>query len=402
MSQPQPPGPLSGLRVLDVATVVAGPFVASLFGDFGADVLKVELPGRGDTLRGLGPVKGDSSYWWAAESRNKRGITLDLRKPAGKELLLRLVAVSDVLVENFVPGTLESWDLAPDRLQQVNPRLVIVRVSGFGQTGPYRHRPGYDRVGAAFGGLWHLTGFPGEEPARPGLAIVDYMTGAFSTIGALMALYVRDAGGMGRGQVIDAALYESVVRSLEFTATHYSATDSVRDRIGNGGPAQPAGAFHTRDGRWVMIAIGEDRMYKRMMRAVERDDLAEDPRFATNVGRVQGKDELLAAIAAWIGAHHLTDVQDRLEQADIPMSASYTIADLFADPHVAERGSLAEVEDPAIGRVRMQGIVPKLSETPGAIRRPAPLLGEHNDEVYRVLLGLDERELQNLREQGVI
>jgi formyl-CoA transferase len=407
MTQPSPdaapaPGPLSGLRVLDLATVVAGPFAATLLADFGADVLKVELTGRGDTLRTLGPTKGDSSYWWAAEARNKRGITLDLRRPAGKELLLRLAAVSDVLVENFVPGTLEGWDLAPERLQAANPRLVIVRISGFGQTGPYRYRPGYDRIGAAFGGLWHLTGFSDQEPARPGLSVVDYLTGAFSTLGALIALYVRDAAGTGRGQVVDTALYESVVRVLEFTAAHYSGTGTVRDRVGNGGPAVPSGAFRTRDHRWVMLVAGEYRMFQRLMRAVERDDLADDPRFATNDGRAADRAELNGAIDAWVAAHDLAAVMDRFEQADVPMSASYTVADLFADPHVAVRGVLPEVEDPVFGPLRMQGVVPKLSETPGAVRRPAPLLGEHNADVYRGLLGCSEAEMKELQAQGVI
>jgi len=395
-------GPLAALRVIDIATVLAGPFVATTLGDFGADVIKVEIPGRGDTLRTLGPVKGDTSYWFAVDARNKRGITLDLRKPEGKALLLELVAISDVLVENFVPGTLESWDLGPDRLQAVNPRLVIVRVSGYGQTGPYRNRPGYDRIGSAFGGLWHLTGRPDDEPMRPGLSVVDFLTGAFSTVGALIALYVRDALGSDKGQVIDSALFESVLRAQEFTATHYSATGTVRNRVGNGGPAIPAGAFQTRDHRWVMLIVGEYRMFQRLMRAVDRDDLAEDLRFLTNAGRTESQQELDGALKQWINGHDLSVVMDRLQGADIPMSASYTIADLFADPHVAARGDLVEVDDPALGRVTMQGVVPKLSETPGAIRRPAPLLGQHNREVYEGLLGLSDTELRRLQDEGTI
>jgi crotonobetainyl-CoA:carnitine CoA-transferase CaiB-like acyl-CoA transferase len=395
-------GPLAGLRVLDIATVLAGPFVATTLGDFGADVIKIELPGRGDTLRTLGPVQGDTSYWWAVDARNKRGITLDLRKPAGKELLLGLIALSDVLVENFVPGTLESWDLAPERLQAANPRLVIVRVSGFGQTGPYRGRPGYDRIGAAFGGLWHLTGRPNEEPMRPGLSVIDYLTGAFSTVGALLALYVRDALGSGKGQIIDSALFESALRAQEFTAVHYSKTGTVRDRVGNGGPAVPSGAFRTRDDRWVMLIVGEYRMFQRLMRAVERDDLADDRRFHANSARSIHQAELNGAIREWIACHDLSLVMDRLQAADIPMSASYTIADLFDDPHVAARGDLVEVDDPELGRVRMQGIVPKLSDTPGNVHRPAPMLGQHNDEIYTGLLGLDTTQQQRLHDEGVI
>ncbi len=394
--------PLAGLRVLDLATVLAAPFAASELADFGADVIKVEIPGRGDTLRTLGPVQGGTSYWWAAESRNKRGITLDLRQPEGKALLLRLCAVSDVLIENFVPGTLEGWGLGPEVLQSANPRLVIVRVSGFGQTGPYRSRPGYDRIGAAFGGLWHLTGHPESEPVRPGLSVVDYMTGMLSTIGALIALYARDAGGSGRGQIVDAALYESVVRALEFTAAHYSATGTVRQAAGNGGPAAPSGAYRTKDGRWVMLIAADLRQFQRLMRAIDRPELADDPRFLSNAERTAHRDEINGAIAAFAAAHELPEIMRRLEAADIPMTASYNVADLFADPHVAERGVFVEVEDPELGPLRVQGVVPKLSETPGSVRAPAPTLGQHNAAVYQDLLGLGADELERLRGRGVI
>lgn len=394
--------PLAGLRVLDLATVLAAPFAATELADFGADVIKVEIPGRGDTLRTLGPVQGGTSYWWAVESRNKRGITLDLRVPAGKALLLRLCAVSDVLIENFVPGTLEGWELGPDVLQAANPRLVIVRVSGFGQTGPYRSRPGYDRIGAAFGGLWHLTGHPESEPVRPGLSVVDYMTGMLSTIGALIALYARDAGGSGRGQVVDTALYESVVRTLEFTATHYSGTGTVRQAVGNGGPATPSGAYRTKDGRWVMLIAADLRQFQRLMRAIDRPELADDPRFVSNADRTRHRDEINAALQAFAVAHELAEIMRRLEQADIPMTASYNVADLFADPHVAERGVLVDVEDPELGSLRMQGVVPKLSQTPGSVRTPAPTLGQHNAAVFHELLGLTAGELDDLKRDGAI
>lgn len=394
--------PLAGLRVLDLATVLAGPFVATLLGDFGADAIKVELPGRGDTLRTLGPVRGETSYWFAADARNKRDITLDLRRPAGRDLLLRLVAVSDVLVENFVPGTMEGWGLAPEALLAANPRLVIARVSGFGQTEPYRGRPGYDRIGAAFGGLWHLTGDPEGEPQRPGLSVVDYMTGMLTTVGTLVALYVRDAAGRGAGQIVDMALYESIVRTLEFTAAHYSATGMVRNRTGNGGPAQPAGAFRTRDGRWVMLIAGELRMFQRLMLAIDRPDLAGDPRYVTNAGRIAGQETLHRAIGAWTEAHDLTEVMDGLQEADVPMTAGYTVADLLADQHVHERGDFVEVDDPELGRLTVQGVLPKLSATPGSVRAPAPRLGEHNAAVYGGLLGCSASELDALRHDGAI
>jgi crotonobetainyl-CoA:carnitine CoA-transferase CaiB-like acyl-CoA transferase len=394
--------PLARLRVLDLATVVAGPFVGTLLADFGADVLKVELPGRGDTLRTLGPASGDTSYWWAAEARNKRGITLDLRTAAGRDLLLRLAAVSDLLIENFVPGTLEEWGLGPELLRAANPRLVVARVSGFGQTGPYRKRPGYDRIGGAFGGLWHLSGDPDSAPQRPGLSVVDYMTGMLTTIGALIALYTRDAGGSDAGQVIDMALYEAAVRTLEFTASHYSATGTVRGRVGNGGAAQPAGAFQTRDGRWVLLIAGELRMYQRLMQTVERPDLGAEPRFASNAGRIAAQDELNAAIRAWVAAHDLTDVMERLHAADVPLTAANTIADLMADPHVQHRNDFVPLRDPVLGELTVQGVLPKLSETPGAIYRPAPQLGEHNAEVYGGLLGLAATEIERLHDAGVL
>lgn len=394
--------PLAGLRVIDLATVVAGPIMATLLADFGADVIKVELPRRGDTLRTLGPVKDGTSYWFAADARNKRGITLDLRTPRGRELLLKLVTIADALVENFVPGTLEEWQLGPEVLHAANPRLVIARVSGFGQTGPYRRLPGYDRVGAAFGGLWHLTGEPDGEPQRPGLSVVDYMTGMLTTIGTLVALYTRDAGGSGRGQVIDMALYEAVVRALEFTATHYSATGVVRNRVGNGGAAQPAGAFRTCDGHWVLLIAGETRMFQRLMHAVERPDLADDPRFATNAGRAAAQELLLGAIREWIAARDLATVMARLREADVPAAAGYTIADLMADPHVQARGNFVPVHDPDLGELAMQGVLPRLSETPGAIYRSAPRLGEHNREVYADLLGLSTAEIADLSEAGIV
>jgi crotonobetainyl-CoA:carnitine CoA-transferase CaiB-like acyl-CoA transferase len=395
-------GPLTGLRVLDLATVVAGPFSATLLADFGADVIKVELPGRGDTLRALGPVVGNTSYWWAAEARNKRGVTLDLRQDAGRALLLELVAVSDILVENFVPGTLEAWGLGPEILHETNPRLVIARVSGFGQTGPYRTRPGYDRIGAAFGGLWHLTGRPDGEPVRPGLSVVDYMTGALTTVGMLMALYARDAGGHAAGQVVDVALFESVVRSLEYTAAHYSGTGEVRGRVGNAGPAVPSGAYRTRDGRWVMLITGEDRQFRRLMHAIEAPALAEDPRFASNAGRLDGRAELDAAIAAWFSEHDLETALRVMQEADISMIAAHDIADLFADPHVAAREDLLPLEDPVLGPLRVQGIVPKLSGTPGSLRSAAPRLGEHNEQIYNGLLGRSAEALAALHAAGAI
>jgi crotonobetainyl-CoA:carnitine CoA-transferase CaiB-like acyl-CoA transferase len=394
-------GPLTGIRVIDLGTVVAGPFAATLLADFGADVIKVELPGRGDMLRHIGPVRDGASLWFSVDARNKRSITLDLRRPEGRDLLLRLVAVSDALVENFVPGTLDGWGLEGDTLRAANPGLIIARASGFGQTGPYRKRPGYDRVGLAFGGLWHLTGMPGDEPVRPGTSLADYLTGTFGALGLLMALYHRDARG-GHAQEIDSSLFESVFRVMEYTAIQYDREGIVRERSGNSGPAAPSGAFQTRDGRWVAIVVAEDRMYKRLMRAVGRDDLAEDPRYATAPGRLADREPLEDAIRGWLASRDLSTAIQVLEAAEIPAAATTTVADGFADPHYAAREAIVTTDDPTFGTIRMQGVTPKLSATPGSVRRGAPLLGEHNDDVYQGLLGLRAAEMERLCEEGVI
>ncbi|MFN8557710.1 MAG: CoA transferase [Dehalococcoidia bacterium] len=394
-------GPLVGIRVLDVGTMVAGPFAASLLADFGAEVIKVELPGRGDTLRQYGPVRQGSSYWFSADARNKKAITLDLRRPEGRALLLRLAAVSDALVENFVPGTLAGWGLDAGALRAANPRLIVAHASGYGQTGPYRTRPGYDRVGLAFGGLWHLTGDPDGPPMRGGVSIADYYTGLFGAFGIMMALYHRDARG-GPGQEVDVSLFESVFRLMEFTVVQYGAEGVVRGRVGNSGPAAPAGAYRTRDGRWVMVLAGEDRQYQRLMRAIGREDLATDPRFATLPSRTANREVIEGAIGEWTPRHDLAEVMRIMEEADVPLGVSMTVADAFTDPQYAAREMVLTVDDPLYGSIAMQGVTPKLSETPGVVHRAGPLLGEHNATVYGDLLGLTAGDLNGLRDSGVV
>jgi crotonobetainyl-CoA:carnitine CoA-transferase CaiB-like acyl-CoA transferase len=394
-------GPLAGVRVIDLGTVVAGPFAATLLADFGAEVIKVELPGRGDTLRQLGPVRDGASLWFAADARGKKSVTLDLRRPEGRDLLLRLATVADALVENFVPGTLDGWGLDAAALRAANPRLIVARASGYGQTGPYRKRPGYDRVGIAFGGLWHITGLPDGEPIRPGTSLADYLTGTFGALGIMLALYYRDARG-GAAQEIDASLFESIFRVMEHTAVHYHLDGHVRGRTGNAGPAVPSGAFRTRDGRWLALAVAEDRMYARLMHAIGRPDFAEDPRYVHAPGRTADRAPIEAAIRDWIGARDAGEALDALHAAEIPTAETTTIADIFADPQYAARDAIATVEDPALGTVRMQGVTPKLSGTPGSIRRGAPLLGEHTHEVFGGLLGLSSAEIERLAGAGVL
>jgi len=395
-------GPLAGIRVLDLGTVVAGPFMATLLGDFGADVIKVEIPGRGDTLRQLGPVgdRTDSSYWFAAEARNKRSVTLDLRTPEGKDLFLRLVDVADVVVENFVPGTMAKWRLGADILTARKPGLIVAHASGYGQSGPYASRPGYDRVGLAFGGLWNLSG-NADEPMRPGVSLADYLTGTFGALGVVMALYQRDTRG-GMGQEVDAALYESIFRTMEFTVAHHSGTGVVRQRVGNRGPSVPTGGFRTKDGRWLSIAIAEDGMYRRLMTAIGRPDLAADPRLARAPDRLANRNVPEDALQAWIESHDADEALAELREADIPVGEAMRIDEIAADPHYAARDMLVTVDDPVYGPLKVQGVTPKLSATPGSIQRPAPLLGEHNEEVYCGLLGLDRADLERLRAAGVI
>jgi succinyl-CoA---D-citramalate CoA-transferase len=401
-------GPLVGLRVLDLGTRVAAPFAATLLGDLGADVIKVELPGSGDFMRSIGPFVDGYSLFWAVEGRSKRSITLDLRKPRGQELLKRLVAHADVVVENFQPGTLEGWGLGYDALAAVNPALVLTRVSVYGQTGPYRDRPGLDRNGIALGGLLYLTGYPDRPPVRPGVVVSDYLTGAFNAFAILAAVYERDrhareSGAAPRGQWIDLSLYESILRIMEHTLATYDRTGVVREREGNRlKNSAPLDNWRTKDGKFVCIVAAGDSLFPRLCRAIGREDLLAVPRFKTMGLRAEHGDELNALVAAWVAERTAADVQTILERHDVPFGVACSVADVFADPHVAARGDIETVDDPTIGPVRMQGVYPRFARTPGRVQGGAPRLGAHNDEVYKGLLGLGDDELARLREEGVI
>ncbi len=398
----QNPGPLSGVRILDLGTRIAAPFAATLLADFGAEVIKVELPDRGDFLRHIGPFERGYSLWWAVENRGKKSITLDLRRPEGQELFRQLVPHADVVVENFQPGTLESWNLDFDTLRQINPRLILARVSVYGQHGPYAPRPGLDRIAIAFGGLLYLTGFPDRPPVRPGTLIADYLTGVFNAFAIVTALYYRDCR-QGPGQCIDAALYEAVFRVLEYTAAAYDRLGEVRERTGNCLPnSAPLDNWRTKDGQYICIVAAGDELFRRLAGAMGRPELSEDPRFATLSARVEHADEIHRIVGQWVGEHTAGEIERILVAAQVPVSRIYSIADIFSDPHYAARGSLVTVQDPVLGPIRMQGVYPRLSASPGAIRSGAPRLGEHNDEVYGGLLGLDEDQRRALREAGII
>lgn len=398
------PGPhlLSGVRILDLGTMVAGPVACTLFGDFGADVIKVEVPERGDTVRDLGPFVDDECLYWQVEARNKKSITLNLREPAGQALLYRLVKEADAVVENFRPGTLERWNCGWDELRRHNPKLVMLRVSGFGQTGPYRERAGYDRIGLAFGGLMGITGYPDRPPVRSGTSTADYQTALLGAFSLMMALYHRDTTG-GEGQEIDLSMYESVIRFTEVLVPEYDRLGVVRQRRGNKHfAAAPGEHFRTRDGRYLIFTCSADAGFQRLCAVMERPDLAQDPRLRSHTGRWEHVDELNAIVADWIEREPVDTLCRKLDEAKLAYSFIYTIDEIMRDPHYAARDSIATVQHPKIGPVKMAGVFPRFSGRENKPIEPAPDLGQHNDEVYGGLLGLDGDERRALAERGII
>jgi len=397
-------GPLAGIRVVDVGTRISAPFCAGLLGELGADVIKVELPGEGDFMRTMGPfvpVEGEPDYSlpWSVEGRGRRGVTCDLRRPEGQDLFKRLVAEADVLCENFRPGTMERWGLGPDDLPD---GLVYVRISVFGQSGPYAPRPGLDRLGIAFGGLLHLTGEPDRAPVRPGVTVSDYLTGVFAAFAAVSALYGRDVAGRG-GEVIDAPLYGAVLRILEWTLAGYDRLGIVRSREGNRlSHSAPLDNYPSADGFFVCIVAGSDANFARLCSAMERDDLVTEPCFATLAERAAHGDEINGIVAAWTSSLTAEEITARCVAHDVPVGTAYSAADIFADPHMRARGDLVAVDDPVIGSVRQQAPFPRLTRSPAAAPSGAPRLGEHNREVWCGLLGLSDEDLADLIGRGVV
>lgn len=397
---PAATGPLAGLKVLEMGQLIAGPFAAKTLADFGADVIKIEPPGAGDPLRKWRMLKDGTSVWWQVQSRNKRSVALDLRAPEGQALVRRLAAEADVLIENFRPGALEGWGLAPEALLQANPRLVVLRISGYGQTGPYRDRPGFGVVAEAMGGMRHMTGEPGRPPVRVGVSIGDTLASLHGVIGILMALHER--GRSGQGQVIDIALYEAVFNCMESLLPEYSAFGAVRGPSGSAMPGiAPTNAYLCADGGYALIAGNGDSIFKRLMAAIGRPDLAADPALADNTGRVQRVEELDAAIGAWAAQRSVADALAALDAAGVPAGRIYTVADIAADPHYRARGMIEEVLMRDGSRLEVPGIVPKLSRTPGSQRRVAPELGQDTDAVLREI-GLDEAQIAALRSRGIV
>ncbi len=393
-------GPLHGLRVLDLATIFAAPLIATVLGDFGADVIKIEHP-RGDPLRGHGHRKGEVPLWWKVVGRNKRTVTLNLGHPRGQELLRRLAATADVLIENFRPGTLERWGLAPDQLHAQNPRLVIVRTTGFGQTGPYAARPAFGTLIESMSGFAHVTGAPDGPPTLPPFGLADGIAGLAGVGAVMLALYHRDALG-GAGQVIDLAILEPILTVLGSQPTVYDQLGIVQQRTGNRSVNNaPRNTYQTRDGRWVAISTSAQSIAERVVRLVGRPEFAEEPWFATGAGRAEHADELDAAVAAWIGARNRDDVLAAFAAADAAIAPVYDVVDLLNDPQVRARGTIVDVPDEDLGHVKMQNVMFRLLETPGRIRWPGRRLGQDNHAVYGEL-GLDEADLEELRQQGVI
>ena len=393
-------GPLAGLRVVEMGQLIAGPFAAKTLADFGADVVKIEPPGTGDPLRNWRLLRNGTSVWWQVQSRNKRSLALDLRQPEAQAIVRRLAAEADVLVENFRPGALEGWGLDPQELVAANPRLVVLRISGYGQTGPYRDRPGFGVVGEAMGGLRHLTAEPGRVPVRVGVSIGDTLAALHGVIGILMALHERERSG--QGQVIDVALYEAVFNCMESLLPEYSAFGAVRGPGGSALPGiAPSNAYLCADGGYALIAGNGDSIFKRLMTAIGRADLGSDPGLADNAGRVQRVEEIDGAIGAWTRTRSVAEVLQVLDAAGVPAGRIYTVADIAADPHYAARGMLQEIRLDDGEPLTVPGIVPRLSRTPGAHRRNAPALGQDTESVLREV-GLSEQQIAALKERGVI
>lgn len=395
-----PPGPLSGLKVVELGQLIAGPFAAKTLADFGADVVKIEPPKTGDPLRQWRLVKDGTSVWWQVQSRNKRSVALDLRQPEAQAVVRALATEADVLIENFRPGAMEAWGLGPDTLLSLNPRLVVLRISGYGQTGPYRDRPGFALVAEGMGGLRHLTGEPGRAPVRTGVSIGDTLASLHGVIGVLMALHERQRSG--QGQVVDVALYEAVFNCMESLLPEYSAFGAVRQPAGSALPGiAPSNAYRCACGSWALIAGNGDSIFKRLMAAIGRNDLGDDPALATNAGRVARVADIDAAIGEWAAGRPVDEVLRVLSAADVPSGKAYTVADIAADPHYAARGMLDAVTLAEGSKVAVPGIVPKLSRTPGSHRRNAPALGQDTDAVLREV-GLTPEQIATLRERGVV
>ncbi|HLR85619.1 MAG TPA: CoA transferase [Nocardioidaceae bacterium] len=394
--------PLDDLRVVELGQLLAGPFCGQLLGDFGAKVIKVEDPAAGDPMRQWGREKPyGQSLWWPVVARNKLSVTADLRTTPGQEIVRKLLASADVLVENFRPGTLERWGLSPERLWELNPGLIITRVTGFGQEGPYAQRAGYGSIGEAMGGIRYVTGDPDRPPARTGISIGDSLAATFACLGTLVALHQR--GRSGTGQVVDSAIYEAVLSMMESMVPEWQIAGYQRERTGATLPnVSPSNAYPTADGEMLLIAANQDTVFRRLADVMERAELATDPRYATHSARGANMDALDGLIAEWTSTIKADDLLERLHTGGVPAGRIFRAKDMFADPHFVARDAIVRLAHPELGEFAVHNVAPKLSDTPGAVRHLGPALGEHNHEIYRDVLGMTDDELSSLHADGVI
>ncbi len=396
-------GPLHGIRILDLSTMIAAPYGATLLGDFGADVIKVEIPGKGDSLRQMGPFHNDEPLRWPGLARNKKSLTLDLHAEEGQNILKQLVKKSDVVIENFRPGTLEKWNVGYEELKKVNPDLIMIRVTGYGQTGPYSSKAGFGTPATAFSGFTYLHGYKDRPPISPSFSLVDYITGIYVAFATSTALYHRDCEDGGSGQFVDIGLYESVFRMMEFLIADYDQNGIVKERTpGLSGHSSPAGTFQTKDGHWVVLVTSSDRTFDRLASAMGREDMLEDERYYTNSERLKRFEETNGIVADWVKTKTRDELQNLLDEYGVPVSPINSIKDIFEDEQFKARNNIVEVEHPRLGKVKIPGVVPKFSETPGSIRHSAPDLGEHSEEILQDLLQLGEEQINELKEKKVI
>ncbi|MGB6102836.1 MAG: CoA transferase [Pusillimonas sp.] len=397
----EPSGPLLGVKILDISTVIAGPLSSTLMADMGAEVLKVEIPGEGDHIRQLPPHKEGISLWSKVANRNKRGISLNLREPEGVRILERLLPQYDVLVENFRPGTLDRWGLDMDRLTAIRPDLIVLRVTGFGQTGPYRSRPGFARIFEAMSGFVNLCGEENGPPLYPGFPVSDALTGVFGAYSVAAALLHREKYGVG--QEIDLSATEAMFRVLDFMPIEYDQLGVVRARQGNlNAYSAPSSVYKTRDEKWIVLAVSAPTVFRRLAIAIDRQDLLEDPAFRTNAARIANRQEIETIMENWFLAHDLHDASSILAAHEVSFSPVYDIQDIVADPHFIERQMIIPIQDEELGQVKMQNVVPRFSRTPGKVWRAGPSVGQHNEDVYGKELGLTQAEREALSERNII
>jgi formyl-CoA transferase len=394
--------PLDDLRVIELGSLLAGPFCGQLLGDFGAEVIKVEDPGVGDPMRQWGREKPyGTSLWWPVVARNKKSVTANLRTKEGQDLIRKLVAKADVLLENFRPGTLEKWGLGPEELWKINPGLIVTRVTGFGQTGPYSERAGFGSIGEAMGGIRYITGDPDRPPARTGVSLGDSLAATFATLGTLVAIHYR--GRTGRGQVVDSAIYEAVLALTESLIPEWQIAGYQRERTGATLPnVAPSNVYPTQDGEMILIAANQDGVFRRLAGAMNQPELADDVRYATHGARGSNMEELDGLIARWTTTLKADDLLECLHSAGVPCGRIFRAKDMMSDPHFAAREAIVKMQHPDLGDFAMQNVFPRLSESPGEVQHVGPTLGQHNQEIYQALLGLNDDELSSLTAAGVI